>query len=272
VGGCGVVFHVAADYRLWTRRPAEMYRSNLDGTRNLLVAARRAGVERVVYTSTVGCIGIPHNGLGDEEVPVSLRDMAGDYKRSKFLAERVALEFARGGFPVVIVNPTAPVGDHDVKPTPTGQIVVDFLEGRMPAFIDTGLNIVDVRAAALGHFQALERGRPGERYILGSENLTLAQILQLLARLTGRKAPSVKLPYAVAYCAGICSTAWAEVTGAPPRVPIDAVRMARKKMWVQHDKARRELGYEPGTAESALRQAVHWFMAAQPARARVPAA
>jgi dihydroflavonol-4-reductase len=272
VAGCGIVFHVAADYRLWLRRPAEMYRSNVDGTRNLLITARHAGVERVVYTSTVGCIGIPHDGLGDEDTPVSLGDMAGDYKRSKFLAEQAALEFARGGFPVVIVNPTAPVGDHDVKPTPTGQIVADFLEGRMPAFIDTGLNIVDVRDVAVGHLQALERGRVGERYILGSENLTLAQILEILARITGRKAPAVKLPYAVAYCAGICSTAWAEVTGSPPRVPIDAVRMARKKMWVRNAKARLKLGFDPRPAEGALRKAVEWFTAGRPPMERVPAA
>jgi dihydroflavonol-4-reductase len=272
VAGCGFVFHVAADYRLWVRRPAEMYRSNLDGTRNLLEAARRAGAERVVYTSTVGCIGIPNDGPGDEDTPVTLGDMAGDYKRSKFLAEQAALEFARSGFPVVIVNPTAPVGDHDVKPTPTGQIVADFLQGRMPAFIDTGLNIVDVRDVAQGHLEALEHGCVGERYILGSENLTLAKILQLLAGITGRKAPAMKLPYAVAYCAGICSTAWAEVTGAPPRVPIDAVRMARKKMWVRHAKARRELGFDPGPAEGALRRAVQWFTAERPPMVRVPAA
>ncbi len=180
--GCGLVFHVAADYRLWARDPRELYRSNVEGTRNLLDAARRAGVERVVYTSTVGCIGIPHGGVGDENTPVSLDDMAGDYKRSKFLAEQVALEFARAGLPIVIVNPTAPVGDHDVKPTPTGKIVLDFLNGDMPAFIDTGLNIVDVRDTAEGHLLACERGRPGERYILGSENLTLAEILQMLAQ------------------------------------------------------------------------------------------
>jgi dihydroflavonol-4-reductase len=225
--GCGLVFHVAADYRLWARDPNELYRSNVDGTRNLLAAARKAGVERVVYTSTVGCIGIPPGGEGDEDTPVSLADMAGDYKRSKFLAEQVAVEFARDGFPVVIVNPTAPIGDHDVKPTPTGKIVTDFLNGDMPAFIDTGLNVVDVRDTAEGHLLACERGRTGERYILGSENLTLAQILQKLAAITGRKAPSTKLPYAVAYCAGACSTAWAGVTGRPPRVPLDAVRMAK---------------------------------------------
>lgn len=261
--GCGLVFHVAADYRLWARDTAELYRSNVDGTRNLLHAARSAGVERVVYTSTVGCIGVPHDGIGDESAPVSLEDMAGDYKRSKFLAEQVALEFARGGFPVVIVNPTAPVGDHDVKPTPTGKIVLDFLNGNMPAFIDTGLNIVDVRDTAEGHLLACDKGRAGERYILGSENLTLAQILQKLAAITGRKAPTTKLPYALAYCAGACSTAWAGVTGRPPRVPLDAVRMAKKKMWVSHAKATRELGFQPGAADQALSRAVQWFQSAQ---------
>jgi dihydroflavonol-4-reductase len=259
VSGCGLLFHAAADYRLWAKDPGELYRSNVDGTRNLLEVARRAGVERVVYTSTVGCIGIPRDGVGDETTPVALADMAGGYKRSKFLAEQVALEFARGGFPVVIVNPTAPIGDHDVKPTPTGKIVLDFLNGDMPAFIDTGLNVVDVRDTAEGHVLACERGRAGERYILGSENLTLEQILVQLAEITGRKPPRMKLPYAIAWCAGACSTAWAGLTGTPPRVPIDAVRMARKKMWVTHEKARRELGFEPGPARAALARAVDWF-------------
>jgi dihydroflavonol-4-reductase len=259
VSGCGLVYHVAADYRLWAKHPSELYDSNVEGTRHLLAAAQKAGVERIVYTSTVGCIGVPHDGIGDETTPVSLDEMAGDYKRSKYLAEQVALEFARGGLPVVIVNPTAPIGDHDVKPTPTGQIVLDFLNGDMPAFIDTGLNVVDVRDTAAGHLLACERGRSGERYILGSENLTLAQILQKLAAITGRKAPTMKLPYAVAYAAGVCSTAWAGVTGKPPRVPLAAVRMARKKMWVSHEKARRELGFAPGPAEAALRRAVEWF-------------
>jgi dihydroflavonol-4-reductase len=259
VSGCGLVFHVAADYRLWAKYRKELYNINVDGTRNLLTAAKQEGVERVVYTSTVGCIGVPDGGIGDETTPVALEDMAGDYKRSKFLAEQVALEFARGGLPVVTVNPTAPLGDHDVKPTPTGKIVLDFLNGDMPAFIDTGLNVVDVRDTAEGHLLACEHGRPGERYILGSENLTLAQILQHLARITGRKAPTLRLPYLVAYCAGACSTAWAGVTGTPPRVPLDAVRMARKKMWVTHDKARRELGFNPGPAETALARAVEWF-------------
>jgi dihydroflavonol-4-reductase len=270
VAGCGLVFHVAADYRLWAKDPGELYRSNVDGTRNLLAAAAMAGVERAVYTSTVGCIGIPHGGIGDENTPVALKDMIGHYKRSKFMAEQAALEAARGGFPVVIVNPTAPIGDHDVKPTPTGKIVLDFLAGRMPAFIDTGLNVVDVRDAAAGHLLALERGRPGERYILGSENLTLSQILAALARIAGRKAPAVRLPYAVAYCAGAVSTAWAELTGRPPQVPLEGVRMARKKMWVSHEKARRELGFEPGPAETALAHAVEWFQGARH-RACVPA-
>jgi dihydroflavonol-4-reductase len=262
VAGCGLLFHVAADYRLWAKHPLELYLSNVEGTVNMLAAARGAGVDRVVYTSTVGCIGIPHDGLGDEKSPVSLGDMAGEYKRTKYLAELAALEFADGGLPVIIVNPTAPLGDHDVKPTPTGQIVLDFLTGRLPAFIDTGLNIVDARDVAEGHLLALERGQPGERYILGSENLSLAQILEILARITARKAPSRRLPYAMAYCAGVCSTAWANVTGMPPRVPIDAVRMARKKMWVTHEKARRELGFQPAPAEIALRKAVKWFSAA----------
>jgi dihydroflavonol-4-reductase len=261
--GCGLVFHVAADYRLWAKDPRDLYRSNVDGTRNLLNAAKLAGAERIVYTSTVGCIGVPHDGIGDEDAPVSLEDMAGDYKRSKFLAEQVALEFARDGLPVVIVNPTAPIGDHDVKPTPTGKIVLDFLNGDMPAFIDTGLNVVDVRDTADGHWLACEKGRPGERYILGSENLTLAQILQKLAKITGRKAPTTRLPYAVAYCAGACSTAWAGLTGKAPRVPLDAVRMAKKKMWVTHQKAARELGFSPGPAEQALARAVAWFQSAR---------
>ena len=260
IQGCRRVFHVAADYRLWSKDPSDLYRSNVDGTRNLLQAAQAAGVERVVYTSTVGCIGFPHDGLGTEDTPVSLDDMAGHYKRSKFLAEQVALEFARGGLPVVIVNPTAPIGDHDVKPTPTGKIVLDFLKGDMPAFIDTGLNVVDARDAAEGHLLACERGRIGERYILGSENLTLAQILEKLAAITGRKAPTVRLPYAVAWLAAAASTGYAGITGRPPRVPLEGVRMARKRMWVSHEKARRELGFNPGPAETALRRAVEWFL------------
>jgi dihydroflavonol-4-reductase len=256
VQGCGLVFHVAADYRLWVRNPREMYESNVDGTRSLIAAARAAGVERFVYTSTVGCIAIP-----DETGVVTLDEMSGPYKRSKFLAEQVALEAAQSGFPVVIVNPTAPIGDHDFKPTPTGKIVVDFLKGNLPAYIDTGLNLVDVHDVALGHLQACETGRIGERYILGAENLTLSQILERLAAITGRPAPTTRLPYAVAYAAGVVTTAWAAISGNPPLAPLDAVRMARKKMFVTHEKARRELGFEPGPVDAALRRAVNWFRA-----------
>src|SRR5574340_75605 len=257
--GCGLVFHVAADYRLWARDAGEMYRSNVDGTRNVLEAARKAGVERVVYTSTVGAIGIPRDRPGDENTPVSLDDMAGAYKRSKFLAEQAALEFTRSGFPVVIVNPTAPVGDHDFKPNPTGKIILDYLRGGMPAVIDTGLNVVDVRDVAEGHWLACERGRAGERYILGGENLTLRAIVGALAKITGGGPPRVRIPWGVAFTAGLFSTGWARITGRPPRVPIDAVRMARKKMWVSSEKAQRELSYEPGPAGEELRRAVEWF-------------
>ncbi len=261
VRGCSAVFHVAADYRLWAKDPSELYRSNVDGTRNLLEAARDEGIGKFVYTSTVGCIGVPPGGIGDESMPVSLEEMSGAYKRSKFLAERVAVEFARGGYPVVIVNPTAPVGDHDFKPTPTGRIILDFLKRRMPAYLDTGLNLIDVRDTAAGHVLAAERGKPGERYILGCLNLSLKEILDRLARLSGLAAPNFRIPYFVAYGVGLCSTAWASIGGGEPRAPIDAVRMARKKMFVSQEKARRELGFEPAPVEGALDRAIHWFRA-----------
>ncbi len=259
VAGCGLVFHVAADYRLWVRDSREMFRSNVDGTRNILEAASRQGVERIVYTSTVGCIGFVKGGLGDETTAVTLSDMAGPYKRSKFQAEQVALEYARKGLPVVIVNPTAPVGEHDVKPTPTGQTIVDFLRGGMPAYLDTGLNIVDARETAEGHWLACEHGRPGERYILGSENLTLREIFEKLFRISGRPAPTTQIPWGLAWLAGVVSTGLAGLTGKQPRVPLAAVQMARKKMWVTHAKAEHELGFHPSPADVALRKAVEWF-------------
>jgi dihydroflavonol-4-reductase len=261
VGGCSVVFHVAADYRLWAKDPNELYRSNVEGTRNLLEASRQAGVERVVYTSTVGCIALPQGPgqVGTEDMPVGLDEMVGDYKRSKFLAEQVALEYAGTGFPVVIVNPTAPIGDHDFRPTPTGRIVVDFLRGNMPGYVDTGLNVVNVRDVAAGHLLALEKGREGERYILGCRNMTLREILENLGRISGRPAPKMQVPYAVAYAAGVVSTAWANLTGREPRAPLEGVKMARKKMFVTHAKAERELGFAPGPPEEALQQAVSWF-------------
>ena len=261
VAGCGTVFHVAADYRLWAKDQSELFRTNVEGTRNLLAAAREAGVEKVVYTSTVGCIGIPQDRPGSEDVEVHLEEMTGAYKRSKFQAEQVALEFAGMGFPVVIVNPTAPIGDHDFKPTPTGKIVVDYLKGAIPAFVDTGLNLVDVEDTSEGHLLALERGRTGERYILGCENLTLEQILTRLAHISGGNAPRWRIPYALAYMAGLASTGWANLSGVEPRAPLDAVRMARKKMFVSPDKAKRELGFNPGPVDGALKRAVVWFRA-----------
>lgn len=259
VDGCSAVYHVAADYRLWAKDPAELYRSNVEGTRHLLEAAGEAGVDRVVYTSTVGCIGFVEGGLGDETTPVSLGEMTGHYKRSKFLAEKVALEFAGKGLPVVVVNPTAPVGDHDFKPTPTGQTILDFLQGRMPAYLDTGLNIVDVRDVARGHLLAAEKGRVGERYILGSENLTLRQIFEELSKISGVPAPRFEIPYGVAWLAAAVGGMVSRVTGKPPRAPMEGVRMARKKMWVTHAKAERELGYRPAPAAVALRAAAEWF-------------
>jgi len=259
IAGCGAVFHVAADYRLWSRNPSELYRSNVDGTRNVLEASAKAKVDRVVYTSTVGCIGMPPGREGTENTPVSIEDMTGHYKRSKWLAEQVALESATHGLPVVIVNPTAPVGDHDWKPTPTGKIILDFLRGKLPAYVDTGLNVVDARDAAEGHLLAAERGRTGERYILGNENLTLKQILMRLASITGRPAPKLRVPYPVAYAAGVCTTGLAYLTGRPPLAPLEGVKMARKKMFVSHSKASDELGFSPGSADVALQRAVEWF-------------
>jgi dihydroflavonol-4-reductase len=259
VAGCGLIFHVAADYRLWSRHPEDLYQSNVDGTRHLLDAAARAGVDRIVYTSTVGCIGVRNGRPGDEAQPVSERDMAGHYKRSKWLAEQVALAKSREGVPVVIVNPTAPVGDHDWKPTPTGKIILDFLRDRLPAYIDTGLNLVDVRDVAEGHLLAAERGRVGERYILGCENMTLQEILARLAALTGKTAPAVRIPYALAYAAALVSTGWAELSGKEPLAPIEGVRMARKKMFVTHAKAAGELRFEPGPVDKSLRRAIDWF-------------
>ena len=261
VAGCDYVFHAAADYRLWTPKPDEMHASNVDGTRNILLAAQQANVRRVVYTSTVGCIGMPKGAIGTEGTPVTYNEMKGLYKRSKFLAEQEAVRAARAGAPVVIVNPTAPVGDHDTKPTPTGKTVVDFVKGRLPAYLDTGLNIVDAADVAKGHWLALEKGVIGERYILGCENLTLRQIFDLLSKISGRAAPKHRVPYAVAYATGIVSTAWAKFTNETPIAPIDAVRMARRKMWVSHEKAARVLGYQPGPAEAALRKSVDWFRA-----------
>jgi dihydroflavonol-4-reductase len=257
--GCSAVFHVAADYRLWARDANEMFETNVRGTSQLLELASIEQVRRFVYTSTVGCIGIPRDGVGDETTPVDLTDMVGPYKQSKYLAEEVVLRLAKQGFPAVIVNPTAPVGTRDAKPTPTGKLIVDFLKGKMPAYIDTGLNIVDVEDVAKGHLLACEYGTPGERYILGGENLTMREILEDLAEISGRPAPRTQIPYPVALGFARLSTAWAALTGKPPRAPIDGVRMAKKKMFVSSAKAERELGYRPRTAREALTNAVRWY-------------
>lgn len=264
--GCEAVFHVAADYRLWTRNAAdamEMYRSNVEGTRGLIDAARQAGVKRIVYCSSVATMGFRSDGsVVDEETPVTLEEMIGHYKRSKFVAEQVALEAGKKGDDVVIVNPSAPVGEQDVKPTPTGKIVVDFLQRKFPAYVDTGLNVVDVREVARGHVLAYERGKAGERYILGGENLTLKQILDKLSAIAGIPAPTVKLPYVFALAAGVCDTFFTgKLRGKEPRVTIDAVRMGRKKMWVKSSKAERELGYKVVPVDDALRRACEWFKA-----------
>ena len=263
MSGCEVVFHVAADYRLWVQDPAEMYRSNVEGTRAILEAARKNGVRCVVYTSSVATIGFTGNGHpADEDSPVALADMIGHYKRSKFMAEQVALEAGRAGMRVVTVNPTTPVGEQDIKPTPTGRIVVDFLKGKFPAYVETGLNLVDVRECALGHVEALERGKSGQRYILGGENLTLKQILDKLGAISGVPSPKVKLPYFVAYAAGLVDqTVSGRLLHREPRATVETVRMGKKKMWASSGKAERELGWKILPADNALRRAVEWFRA-----------
>ena len=263
VAGCDVVFHVAADYRLWVRDPDEMYRSNVEGTKAILEAARESKVRRVVYTSSVATMGFQSNGhLANEESPVSLANMIGPYKRSKYMAEELAIRAGKSGMDVVVVNPTTPVGERDIKPTPTGRIVVDFLKKKFPAYVDTGLNLVDVAECAQGHIAALEKGRSGERYILGGENLTLKQILDRLADITGLPSPKIEVPYVVALATGVVDQV---VTGyirnREPRATIDAVRMGRKKMFVSSGKAEQDLGWKTVPVDAALRRAVEWFQA-----------
>ena len=264
LSGCDVVFHVAADYRLWVRDPDEMYRSNVEGTRSLLEGARKQGVRRVVHTSSVATMGFTsgsNNGnIADEQSPVGIGDMIGHYKRSKFMAEQVAVDAAKSGVDVVIVNPTTPIGERDIKPTPTGRIVLDFLKRKFPAYVETGLNLVDATECARGHIQALEKGRSGERYILGGENLTLKQILDRLAAITGLKSPTLKLPYVFAFATGVVDEmVTGRLLGREPRATIDAVRMGRKMMFVSSAKAERELGWRTVPVDGALRRSVDWF-------------
>ncbi|MEK7301009.1 MAG: hopanoid-associated sugar epimerase, partial [Nitrospirota bacterium] len=231
LAGCQQLYHVAAHYALWARNPAIFYDVNVTGTKNLLEAARDVGTERIVYCSTIGAIGLPPGGgLGTEETPVSLEQMAGHYKRSKYLAEQEVLKLAKQGLPVVIVNPSAPVGEGDVKPTPTGQMIVEFMKGRMPAYIETGMNIVDVDDVAAGHLLAMQKGRIGERYILGAKNLMLRDIFEILSRLTGVNMPSVKLPRELILPLAYLNLAFSWVTGIPPRIPLEGVKMAKYKM------------------------------------------
>jgi dihydroflavonol-4-reductase len=259
--GCEAVFHVAADYRLWVRRPEEMYLANVEGTRAMLQAAQKAGVRRVVYTSSVATMGFTGNGTPcDEDSPVGVGDMVGHYKRSKFMAEQVVLEAGRAGADVVMVNPTTPVGERDIKPTPTGRIIVDFLKKKFPAYVDTGLNLVDVREVALGHVAAFERARPGERYILGGENLTLKQVFDKLQAITGIPGPKVKIPHAVAMLyATWDQTFTGLLLGREPRATVEAVKMGKKKMWASSSKAERDLGWKSGEVDAALARAVDWF-------------
>jgi dihydroflavonol-4-reductase len=261
VQGCEFVFHVAADYRLWVRDPEQMYRSNVEGTRAIIRAAQEGGVRRVIYTSSVATMGFTRAGnIVDETSPVSVRNMVGHYKRSKFMAEQIALEAGQKGANVVVVNPTTPVGERDIKPTPTGRIIVDFLKRKFPAYVDTGLNLVDVSEVARGHLLAMEKAMPGQRYILGGTDLTLKQILDKLSALTNLPAPTMRVPHAVALgFAAFDQFFTGMILRKEPRATVDAVRMGRKKMFASSAKAERELGYKVLPIEDALRRAINWF-------------
>ncbi len=260
LSGVHTLYHAAADYRLWTRDPGELYRANAGGTDHILGAAAREGVSRVVYTSSVAALGLTADGSpANEETPVVRDRIIGHYKKSKYDAERVALSWAGRGLPVVIVNPSTPVGERDIKPTPTGQMIVDFLNRRMPAYVDTGLNLIDVHDVAAGHLAAAERGRAGERYILGHRNMTLKEILDALAALTGLPSPRARLPHWIPLAAAAAATGVARVTGRPPRVSLESVRMSTHRMFFDAAKAVRELGLPQTPVEQALSRAVAWF-------------
>jgi dihydroflavonol-4-reductase len=261
--GCEFVFHVAADYRLWVRDPEQMYRCNVEGTRAMIRAARESGVRRVIYTSSVATMGFTSTGhIADENSAVRLRDMVGHYKRSKFMAEEIALEAGRNGENVVVVNPTTPIGEQDIKPTPTGRIIVDFLKRKFPAYVDTGLNLADVKEIARGHLLAMEKAVPGERYILGGENLTLKKILDKLSALTGLPSPRMRVPHAVALgFAALDQFFVGSILRKEPRATVDAVRMGYKKMFASSARAERVMGYKVIPVDDALRRAIHWFQA-----------
>ncbi|HXG91794.1 MAG TPA: hopanoid-associated sugar epimerase [Blastocatellia bacterium] len=261
IKGCQIVYHCAADYRLWCKDPSEMYASNVGGTSNIMQAAFDEGIERVVYTSTVGCLGLNSNGQpANEETPVTVDDMIGHYKRSKFLAEQQAREWAARGLSVVIVNPSTPVGEMDIKPTPTGKIIVDFLRGKMFGYVETGMNLIDVRDCVEGHILAAERGRVGERYILGNRNLTLKELFDALAVVTGIKSPKMKVPHLVAESYARAENFWSiNVKHREPDVPLESVKMSRHLMWFDSSKAVAELGLPQNPIENALERAARWF-------------
>lgn len=261
VKGCAGLYHVAADYRLWTRHPGKMMAANIEGSRAILRAAADSGVKRIVYTSSVATLGIVKGGEGDEETPVSIDNMIGVYKRSKYWAEEAVKELIEvEGVPAVIVNPSTPVGPRDIKPTPTGRMIVEAAAGRMPAYVDTGLNIVHVDDVAAGHLLAYDKGVIGDRYVLGGENLELAQILAEIARITNRKAPTIKIPHNLILPLGYVAEAWTRLTGgSEPFVTVDGVKMAKKKMFFSSAKAKRDLGYSARPATEALADAVQWF-------------
>jgi len=265
VGTCEALYHVAADYRLWAKDPEELYQANVTGTRNIVLAAAQAGVRRIVYTSSVATLGLnPDGAPADEQTPVSLDHMIGHYKRSKFLAEQeITRLVSEQGLPVVIVNPSTPIGPRDVKPPPTGRMVLDAATGRMPAYVDTGLNVVHVDDVAAGHLLAFERGNIGERYILGGHNMSLRQILECVARITGGKSPRIRLPQGLILPFAYVSEAWAKVTNArtPPRLTVAGVRMSKKRMFFTSGKAQRELAYRFRPAEEAIEEAIAWFRA-----------
>ena len=262
------VFHVAADYRLWTKRSREIYDSNVGGTSNVLAAAKRAGVELLVYTSTVATIAVDRPALPNESTDARLEEMVGHYKRSKWMAEREALNAAKDGLPVVVVMPTTPVGPWDWKPTPTGKIILDFLNGRMPGYVETGLNFVGVEECAAGHLLVADKGKVGQRYLLGGENLTLKQMLDTLAKITGLRAPALKIPHALALGVAYASTAFSRLIGREPGITIEGVKIAQHMMFVDCSRSQRELGFKAGPVAAALERAVRWYEANDYVRVR----
>ena len=255
------VFHVAADYRLWAKRSKDIYESNVGGTKNLLAAAENAGVEQFIYTSTVATVAVDRLQLPNEATEARLEEMVGHYKRSKWLAEQEVLKAAKNGAPIIVAMPTTPVGPWDWKPTPTGKIIVDFLNGKMPGYLETGLNFVGVEECAAGHLLVSEKGKIGERYLLGAENLTLKQVLDTLAKITGLAAPRLKIPHGLALSAAYVNTIFSRLTFREPQIPVEGVKIARHKMFVDCSRAQRELGFRPGSVAAALERAVRWYEA-----------